>query len=88
MTMEKIEYERNWCEYFTRCPYKFDEKRDEPYVGDYACCSCRFNKKVEKESAIPDGGPSDYSKYFKNVTGRVTCAFKDSDYYQQQMMEE
>lgn len=77
--MEKIDYERNWCDYFTKCPYIYDEEMDEPYVGNYACARCVFHKGTIKELA-----PTDYA--FVNTRGAVKCAYKDSDTYHMKVL--
>lgn len=83
--MENISYERNWCDYFTKCPYRYEQEVDEPYVGNYACARCVFHK-GSKEDKPQYTQPCDYSKYFENIKGVVKCNYKDSDAFQ--MMEE
>ena len=83
--MESISYERNWCDYFTKCPYRFEEEIGEPYVGDYACARCRFHKGATEDKS-KYLKPCDYSKYFENIKGIVKCNYKDSDFYQMQVL--
>lgn len=83
--METISYERNWCDYFTKCPYRYEEETQGPYVGDYFCAHCRFHKGTEEDKPLYNQ-PCDYSKYFENIKGIVRCNYKDSDYYQMQAL--
>lgn len=50
--IETIKYERNWCDYFTKCPYLFKEQAYGPFVGDYECSVCPFNCELNDTERI------------------------------------
>lgn len=76
--MKTIEYERNWCDYFTKCPYHYEEQRDEPYVGDYYCSRCKYHKGM-KETKPKEYEVCDYSRYFETINGVVNCSYGESE---------
>lgn len=48
MSQEKINFKRNWCEYFTPCPiYNKKGKAEGIMVGDYDCSICICNKELK-----------------------------------------
>lgn len=67
-----IQYVKNWCEYFTKCPNGKD-----CYVGDYDCCACQHHLEMKTESPQKTYAPTDYRKYMDNIYGHVNCNFRE-----------
>lgn len=64
-----LEYEFNWCDFFTPCPHGKD-----CFVGDYDCTTCpNYDHHVSERETKINNNNLDYKKYFITYKDHIIC---------------